>query len=246
MIDYATITEIGDKEKNEDSIRVFINQPFATYGFIVADGLGGHGNGDIASNFVSDCIGAAIENTNTFDGTFIDDCFNTAQNMLMDEKYIKGITSIKTTLVLLLITDKIARWGHIGDSRLYMFRDGKIIKQTMDHSVPQMLVLSKQIKEKQVRHHPQRSMLLRAMGAEWDDGVQNFDIDERNMIIKKGDSFLICSDGFWEWIEEKTMLKIIKKKMSAYDTLREMTREVKKNGHGKDMDNFSAVFIDVK
>ena len=47
MIEYATVTEIGEKEKNEDAVRVFINQPLSTYGFVLADGLGGHGNGDI-------------------------------------------------------------------------------------------------------------------------------------------------------------------------------------------------------
>lgn len=244
MIDYATISEIGTKEKNEDTVRVFVNQPFSTYGFVVADGLGGHGNGDIASNFVADCVGAAIENTDTFSGEFIDECFDTAQKMLMEEKYLKSLTSIKTTLVLLLITNRTARWGHIGDSRLYLFRDGKIVKQTVDHSVPQMLALSGKIKEKEIRHHPERSVLLRAMGAEWDSPA--YEIDERSLHIKKGDSFLLCSDGFWEWIDEKAMTKIVKKKLSAYDTLQEMTREVKINSLNKDMDNFSAIFVDIK
>ncbi|MGN1202165.1 MAG: PP2C family protein-serine/threonine phosphatase [Eubacterium sp.] len=244
MIDYATISEIGDKEVNEDSVRVFVNQPYSTYGFVVADGLGGHGNGDIASSFVADCVGAAIENTDTFNGPFIDECFDTAQKMLMEEKYLKGLNSIKTTLVLLLVTNLTVRWGHIGDSRLYYFRDGKIVKRTMDHSVPQMLALSGKIKEKDIRHHPERSVLLRAMGAEWDTPA--YEIDERVLHIKKGDSFLLCTDGFWEWIDEKNMLKIVKKKLSAYDTLQEMTREVKLNGYGHNMDNFSAIFIDIK
>lgn len=244
MIDYATITEIGNKEKNEDSVRAFINQPLSTYGFLVADGLGGHGNGDVASKFVADCIGAAIENTDSFEGDFINVCFDTSQKMLMDEKYINGLDSIKTTLVLLLITDNRARWGHIGDSRLYLFRDGKIRKRTIDHSVPQMLAVSGKIKEKEIRHHPQRSVLLHAMGAEWDS--PEYEIDENFFRIQKGDSFLLCSDGFWEWIEEKTMTKIVRKKMSAFDTLREMTTEVKRNGKNSDMDNFSAVFIDIK
>ncbi len=244
MIDYATISEIGDKEVNEDSVRIFVNKPYSTYGFVVADGLGGHGNGDIASSFVSDCVGAAIENTDTFNGTFIDECFDTAQKMLMEEKYLKGLNSIKTTLVLLLVTNLTVRWGHIGDSRLYYFRDGKIVKRTMDHSVPQMLALSGKIKDKDIRHHPERSVLLRAMGAEWD--APAYEIDERVLHVKKGDSFLLCTDGFWEWIDDKSMLKIVKKKLSAYDTLQEMTREVKFNGFGRNMDNFSAIFIDIK
>lgn len=244
MIEYATISEIGEKEKNEDAVRVFINQPLTTYGFVLADGLGGHGNGDVASNFVVDCVGAAIENTDSFGGIFIDQCFDTAQEMLMKEKEKKDLPSIKTTLVMLLITGKIAQWGYIGDSRLYHFRDGKQLSRTIDHSVPQMLALSGQIKEREIRHHPDRSLLLRAMGTEWD--MPAYEIAQRRLQTIKGDSFLLCSDGFWEWIEEKTMIKILKKDLSAYDALCEMTAEVKANGTGKNLDNYSAILVNIK
>ena len=241
MIDYATISMIGSKEKNEDAVRAYINQPLAAYGFLVADGLGGHGNGEIASNFVADCIGAAIENTSSIEGSFIDECFDTSQKMLMEEKEINGMSSIKTTLVLLLISNGIAQWGHIGDSRLYLFHDAKMVSRTVDHSVPQLLALRKEIKEKEIRHHPQRSMLLKAMGSEWYQ--PEYEIDQRRRKIRNGDAFLLCSDGFWEWIEEKEMQRVIRKKQSAYDTLREMTDIVCKNGTGKDMDNLSVVYI---
>lgn len=244
MIEYSTISEIGEKENNEDAVRVFINQPLSTYGFVLADGLGGHGNGDVASNFVVDCAGAAIENADGFGGIFLDQCFDTAQEMLMEEKEAKGLKSIKTTMVMLLITDNIAQWGHIGDSRLYHFRDGKQLSRTIDHSVPQMLAISGQIKEKDIRHHPDRSMLLRAMGAEWD--APAYEIAQRHMRVIKGDTFLICSDGFWEWIDEKTMIRILKKDLSAYDALKEMTSVVKTNGLGKGMDNYSAILVNIK
>lgn len=244
MIEYATVTEIGEKENNEDAVRVFINQPLSTYGFVLADGLGGHGNGDIASSFVVDCVGAAIENTGAFDGIFLDECFDTAQEMLMEEKSLKGLTSIKTTMVMLLITDNIAQWGYVGDSRLYHFRDGKQLSRTIDHSVPQMLAISGQIKEREIRHHPDRSVLLRAMGAEW--SAPAYEVPQRNLRTIKGDTFLLCTDGFWEWIEEKTILKILKQGLSAYDSLREMVAEVKANGTGKGMDNYSAILVNIK
>lgn len=244
MIEYATVTETGEKAKNEDAVRVFVNHPLSTYGFVLADGLGGYGNGDIASNFVCDCVGAAIENTDSCSGAFMDQCFDTAQKMLMDEKERKGLHSIKTTMVMLLITGRIAQWGHVGDSRLYHFRDGRKLSRTVDHSVPQMLALSGQIKEKDIRHHPERSVLLRAMGAEWD--MPAYEVSQRHMRIIKGDTFLLCSDGFWEWIEEKTIIKILKKGLPAYEALREMTAEVKANGAGKGMDNYSAILVNIK
>ena len=245
MIEYSAISERGEKEVNEDAVRAFVNLPYSTYGFVLADGLGGHGNGDIASNFVVDCTGAAIENADDgFGGVFIDQCFETAQEMLLEEKSRTGMTSIKTTMVLLLITDNIAQWGHIGDSRLYHFRDGRQLSRTIDHSVPQMLAISGQIKEKDIRHHPDRSVLLRAMGAEW--STPQYEIAQRHLQTIKGDTFLLCSDGFWEWIDEKTMIKTLKKEMSAYDTLKEMTEIVKANGKGHNMDNFSAILVNVK
>lgn len=238
------ISQTGEKEANEDAVKVFINKALSTYGFVLADGLGGHGNGDIASNFVVDCAGAMIENTDSMDGVFIDNCFETAQEMLMDEKELKGFNSIKTTMVMLLLADKTAQWGHIGDSRLYHFRDGKQLSRTIDHSVPQMLVLSGQIKEKEIRHHPDRSMLLRAMGDEWLS--QAYEIDERSIQVKKNDSFLLCSDGFWEWIEEKNIIKILKKDLTAFDALKEMEKEILNNGKGKGMDNYSAILVNIK
>lgn len=244
MIEYATISEIGEKENNEDTAKVFINQPHAVYGFVLADGLGGHGNGDVASKLVTDCVGAVIENSKDFGATFIDECFDTAQEILMDEKERSGLSSIKTTMVVLTVSDTVAQWGHIGDSRLYHFRAGKQLSRTMDHSVPQLLAISGRIKEKEIRHHPDRSVLLQAMGAEWQGPA--YEVDQRGMKILKGDTFLLCSDGFWEWIDEKTMIRILKKNMSPYDSLREMVAEVKANGIGKGMDNYSAILVNVK
>lgn len=244
MIDYATLSEIGEKDKNEDAVRVFVNQPLAAYGFVLADGLGGHGNGDVASAFVADCVGAVIENTDQIRDDLPDQCFEIAQEMLLDEKDRTGFLSIQTTLVVMLMTKTQVWWGHIGDSRLYHFRNGKLLTRTLDHSVPQMLALSGQIKEKDIRRHADRNLLLRALGTEWDDIA--YEIDTRGQKLQKGDVFLLCSDGFWDWIDEKTMTKILKKGLSAFDTLQEMRQIVETNGMGQGMDNYSAILVCVR
>lgn len=244
MIEYATLSEIGNQEKNEDAVRVFINQPLSTYGFVLADGLGGHGHGDVASSFVTECVGAAIENTNVIGDTFLEECFEVSQELLLDEKERTGMLSIKTTMVLMLLSEQTVSWGHIGDSRLYHFRKGKQISRTMDHSVPQMLALSGKIKERDIRHHPDRNRLLRAMGEEWE--IPAYEIDVLKQPIVKGDAFLLCSDGFWEWIDEKCISKILKKDLSAFEALQEMCAEVKRNGAESEMDNYSAILITVR
>lgn len=243
MIEYATFSDVGDKENNEDAVKVFVNPKTFTYGFVLADGLGGHGNGDIASNLVADCFGAIVENTDDISETFLDECFSISQNMLMNEKDIKGLPSIKTTMVALTINGRKASWGHIGDSRLYHFKKGKLLSRTVDHSVPQMLALSGEIKESEIRHHPDRNKLLSALGMDTDN--LNYEIDKINRRTVPDDTFLLCSDGFWEWIDEKAMASILKKNLSAHDALMKMVSVVKAKGEGKDMDNYSAILVKI-
>ncbi len=244
MIEYAVACEIGDQEENEDTVRVFLNPRLGVYGFVLADGLGGHGGGKQASSLVTEYVGNSIEITEGLHTSFIDECFVDAQVRLSQEAEYSGHTSMRTTMVLMLLDGKIAQWGHIGDSRLYYFRDGKLIRQTLDHSVPQMLANSGKIRNSAIRHHPDRSKLLHAMGGSWDG--PEYEIDERRRPVRPGDSFLLCSDGFWDWITEKTMAKMIKKGNSAQSVLDDMIREVRQNGFGKNMDNYSAILIMVK
>lgn len=244
MIEYAIFSSSGEREVNEDTVRIFRKSELAAYAFVLADGLGGHGNGKIASQFVTDCIGAAIENADSFSKIFLDECFSSTQELLLDEIEATGKVGMKSTLIVLLIENGIASWGHIGDSRLYCFRDGKKVKRTLDHSVPQMLALAGKIKESEIRHHPSRASLLRAMGGDWDG--PEYEIDERHRKIKPGDVFLLCSDGFWEWIDDRTILKTIRKDISTQQCLNEMVAEVTKNGSGKNMDNASAILITVR
>lgn len=243
MIDYAVISEAGDRSANEDAARVSVNRSLRTYGFALADGLGGHGNGDVASNFVVDCCSAMVESVTDIHGQLIDECFETSQRLLVQEKARQGLYSIHTTLVFLLTDGKTAHWGHCGDSRLYLFRRGKVASRTQDHSVPQLLALEGVIKESAIRHHPDRNQLLRAMGADWDE--PGYEIDKRNVPVQNGDSFLLCSDGFWEWIEEKQILSILKKDLPAYDSLEQMKTVVVENGRGRNMDNYSAILVNI-
>ena len=147
---------------------------------------------------------------------------------------------MKTTTTLLVVEGNRIRWGHIGDSRLYVFKKGKYKKRTMDHSVPQMLVLAHEIKEKEIRNHPDRNKLLRVMGIEW--GYSKYDISAEEK-RKEGYSFLLCSDGFWELIDEKQMSATLKESENATEWIEKMSVIVKKSGEGKNMDNFSAIAL---
>ena len=103
-----------------------------------------------------------------------------------------------------------------------------------------MLVLSKEIKESQIRNHPDRNILLRVLGIEWDDPMYELLVP---ISLKKCQAFLLCSDGFWELIEEKEMCELLKKSSSVEEWLFSMVEVVKKNGVGRNMDNYSAIAI---
>ena len=163
MFTYAVLSEVGEREINEDSVG------FAPVGkdigiVILADGLGGHGRGEDASALVTTASKEVFRYYyNQKD--CLERCFMESQKRLMKKQADENARQdLKTTLVLLRIVNGYVQWGHVGDSRLYYFKNGKIVKRTLDHSVPQMLVAAGEIDEKEIRHHPDRNRLVRVMG----------------------------------------------------------------------------------
>ncbi|MCI9102065.1 MAG: serine/threonine-protein phosphatase [Lachnospiraceae bacterium] len=238
MILYDLLSNAGGRENNEDSVGMYQNEQ--EYCFVLADGLGGHGKGEVASRLaVETCVnvfareGAGEE--------VLSQSFDQAQQaILKGQKEDYHAQDMKTTLVLLHVGEEGIWWGHIGDSRLYYFKNKKLAERTLDHSVPQMLVAAGQIKEKQIRNHPDRNRLLRVLGIDWD--APKYQIGE--MTAREGSqAFLLCSDGFWELIDEKKMQHCLKKAKTPGQWLTLMEEIVNKNGQGKNMDNYSAVAV---
>lgn len=236
-VKYKSCTDIGNREKNEDSVGEA--EIDGRYCFALADGLGGHGCGEIASRMVVDTALKLF--SDNYDEDFLDHCFNKAQeNVLAGQKENREAYDMKTTLVTLVIDGDTASWGHIGDSRLYMFYQNRLLERTLDHSVPQMLVNTGEIKEKDIRGHEDRNRLLRVIGSPW--GNHAYELAD-SVTIKDGYVFLLCTDGFWELIEEKRMIANLKKAASVEDWLNRMLSEVKENGCDKDMDNNSVIAV---
>ena len=241
-MDYAIVTDKGERQINEDSATAVECE--GRWLFVLADGLGGHGHGEVASAIVTDTARTVMGETSGEPGTLdelIETVLETAQERLFEKQRIDSdSSSYKTTAVVLAADDESVRWGHIGDSRLYYFRKNRLMTRTMDHSVPQMLVNAGKLKEKQIRGHEDRNKLLRVLGTRYDSPKYVIDIPVKR---EEKQAFLLCSDGFWEWIDEKKMIRLLKKSRSAQQWLDLMTEEVLKNGRGKHMDNYSAVAI---
>lgn len=243
MISYSMISRPGSRQCNEDSVEMCTMEE--NYVFTLADGLGGHGGGDEASACVA---GEAIDvfRRERDSNEYLSHAFENAQQWLLQKKAQKGKKEeMKSTMVVLQITEKQIRWGHIGDSRLYYFHKDRMVSRTLDHSVPQMLALGGQIKEREIRHHKDRNRVLRVLGTPWEGEAYSL----ADPIEKTGDqAFILCSDGFWELITEKEMEKTLKQSYSVAQWLEKMEKIVQKHGEGKDMDNYSAicVYIDSK
>ena len=237
---YSIISKLGNREINEDAAIYVKKENVEAY--IVADGLGGHGYGEVASATVTQAIKEHIESAKIEDlDQLLRDAIEYAQKSLLEHQAKTGMrTEMKTTVVVLCADGENCCWAHVGDSRLYAFYKNKVKLRTLDHSIPQMLVMSGDISEKKIRNHPQRNMLLRVLGIEWDR--PKYEVSD---ICRQEDyqAFLLCSDGFWELIEEKEMGKLLKKSESVEAWLSRMTEVVEKNGCKKDMDNYTAIAV---
>ena len=121
---------------------------------------------------------------------------------------------------------------------MYCFRKGEIIFQSVDHSLSQLAVISGDITADEIRGHIDRNKLIRVLGVK-----ENVNPDLNVLEAKSGDAFLLCSDGFWENIEEKEMEELLKKSRTVDEWLQGMAAAVRKNGAGTNMDNNSAIAV---
>lgn len=238
MITYKIISRTGERPVNEDCTGM--HQLGQQYGFFLADGLGGHGKGEVASKTAVEQAILQFE-AGGCSKTSLETIFEAGQAAVLDRQEKEGLKqSMKTTMTALLIDANMIRWGHIGDSRIYYFQNNRLVSRTMDHSVPQMLVAAGEIKEREIRHHPDRNRLLRVMGVEWDRPVYQL----ADPVPRKGkQAFLLCSDGFWELVDEREMTILLKKAKNVDQWLNDMEFLVKKHGAGTNMDNYSAVAV---
>ncbi|MBQ9157134.1 MAG: serine/threonine-protein phosphatase [Eubacterium sp.] len=237
MITFAQLSEVGEREVNEDSVGFVQLGPDIAL-MILADGLGGHGRGEDASALITQ-QSQEIFRWHYRDPDCLARCFEVSQKALIQKQINEGARrDLKSTLVLLRFYQGQIQWGHVGDSRLYYFKDGYLMDQTKDHSVPQMLVVSGEITPEEIRHHPDRNRLIRVMGIDWDSPKYQL---SPYMNAERNQAFLLCSDGFWENIEEAQMEACLRKSSTVHEWLGRMERIVLKNGRGTNMDNYSAV-----
>lgn len=174
-----------------------------------------------------------------FSDHFFADAFSGAQNAILEQQALtQRFSTMKTTLVVLVVDNGWIHWAHIGDSRLYIFRGKRLLRRTLDHSVPQMLAQAGEIREADIRHHPDRNRLMRVMGVRND--APRFEVG-KPIRLTGAYQFLLCTDGYWELIEEDDMLRTMKESATPQQWLSQMNRIILENGRGQEMDNYTAI-----
>ncbi len=239
MIKGKGYTSKGGRECNEDT-GAFGIRDGRCYA-VIADGLGGHGHGDIASRTAVGMIKECVENLTQEELTKeeIEDWFHMANRKIMEMQ--TAACQMKTTLAFLYVDESAgkASLAHLGDSRIYHFKAGKCSFCTFDHSVSRMAVLAGEIEWEDIRSHVDRNKLLKAIGkAE----TVNAEIEEIALERGMEHAFLLCTDGFWEYVTEQEMEDTLQKAESPIDWLKKMRGYIKQRAKERN-DNNSAIAI---
>ena len=201
----AQDTRIGQRRQNQDRIATWSTPQCLL--LAVADGLGGHAYGEVAAQMSIDILGKAFEKEAkpklVDPGAFLFRAIGAAHTEILREADKRRLDDTpRTVLVACVIQDGRACWTHVGDSRLYLVRQGRILHRTRDHTLVQQLVDEGRIREEAAATHPERNRLLQCIG-----GYQAPRPDPASRApLEKGDVMVLCSDGFWGPLTQRHLL----------------------------------------
>ncbi len=212
------------RKNNEDSFLVLPSQGL----YAVADGMGGHRAGEVASS-------TALQELEKWAPRFVGledqalesgltEAFVQANRVVYESSTTEPENAgMGTTLTVLLVRSKTVVIAHVGDSRAYLWRDEALTSLTTDHSLVGELVRLEQISLEEAEKHPQRHVLMRAVGAD-----QEIELDCRSISLQTGDVFLLCTDGFSNMISNQELAQELIEPGSwegRFEKLRKLTLE---------------------
>ena len=235
---YAALTDVGIKRNNNEDSYI-VNTEGKDKLFIVADGMGGHNAGEVASLEACRIIESHVMNT---EGN-IEDVLKTAVEKANRDLFIRaseneGMRGMGTTIDALVATDDCIYVAHVGDSRVYVITDGDMRKITKDHSIVGMMVDSGSITEEEAKIHPQRNLITRAVGT-----AMTVDVDIVKEEIHTRQWILMCTDGLTNMVAKDEIHSIFKECEDADAIAKTLVEKAKQNGGD---DNITVVVIKMK
>jgi protein phosphatase len=247
-------TDVGMvRDLNEDSLLTLeldrvqrsINRPIGLY--VVADGMGGHAAGDVASGLAIDIIAEKMvthllapqltgdADSESFDAQdWLADAIQAANQAILDHRDEVG-SNMGTTLVAAIVIGDVATVANVGDSRAYLVNDEGIRQITTDHSLVERLVALGQITPGEARVHPQRNVIYRTIGDK-----EEAEIDFFVQALDSGDSLLLCSDGLSGRVEDAEIWRLVRRSRSPQEACEQLVQAANDRGGG---DNITVVIV---
>ena len=239
-MEYYYQTDPGKvRDHNEDSVTIVKNQS-GEYLLAVADGMGGHRAGEIASSIVIGNIGTHFKEMGKI-GTKED-----AVRWLKDAVSEANVEIYKytaehpesegmgTTIVTAILTDNFLLFGNLGDSRGYVLKGGKLHQITTDHTLVNLLVKSGELTEEEAEHHPRKNVLMKALGANTKVEMDIIDVET------DVDGILLCSDGLTNMLDHDQIEKVLNEDLEIEKMVQKLI--YKSNNRGGN-DNISIAYL---
>ena len=242
-MEYSYLTDPGKiREHNEDSVTALKNASGEVL-MAVADGMGGHRGGEIASSIAISHIGKRFSEISSIGNK--EDAINWIKDVVSEAnvqiyKYTSEnpeSTGMGTTLVLSVLTKNFLLFGNIGDSSGYVLRNEKLHKVTTDHTLVNLLVKSGELTEEEAKNHPRKNVLMKALGA---TTKVEMDIIEVESDI---DGIMLCSDGLTNMLDDEQIAKVLSDNNPIEEKLNKLI--VKCNNRGG-TDNISVAYLEMK
>lgn len=239
----SLLSDVGCvREINEDCIRFVQPGDPGTVDekgllVLVADGMGGHSGGEVASNMAIDVISRVYYQEPSDPQSALKNAFNQASREIFEASSTnENLKGMGTTCTALVLKNGAALAAHVGDSRLYLVRDGQIYLMTEDHSEVMEMVKRGLITLEEARHHPDKNVILRAIGSHAEVEVSTWD---EPFPVREGDRFLLCSDGLYDLVEDEEIKRAVEtaEPQSACQSLISLAKE--RGGH----DNISVGIV---
>ena len=235
-----SITDVGKRrEMNQDYVFAS-DQPVGNLPnlLIVADGMGGHKAGDLASRYAVETMVEYIRDAKKEERPIplLGAAIHTANDAVAAKaKSSRDLEGMGTTVVAAAVQGEYLYIANVGDSRLYLI-DREIEQMTRDHSLVEEMIRVGELKREDARKHPDRNVITRAVGVHTPVKIDFFDVK-----LERGDIILLCSDGLTNMVEDPEILRIVRKSSSLKEAAQKLVNEANKNG-GKD--NISVVLAE--